>query len=364
MAAPLLTFGHGTLDRAGLAALLEGAGIELVVDVRRFPGSRANAVAARGEVPALLADLGVGYRWDERLGGRRHLSASEDAASPDTWWRVAAFRAYAAWTRSEEFRAAVPELLADVRGARTAVMCSEAVWWRCHRRLIADVLLLGNGVPVSHLLHSGRLAPHVASEGARLDEELGVVWDGLTGPDAEQHARPGPGPLIRPPLVAITASVPVPDALHGNLHEQDDIGGAGRCREGNASMTELYLVRHGQTEWSSIGRHTSVTDLDLTETGEAQARALRTRLDPADFQLVLSSPRLRARRTAELAGFPDVEVDEDLAEWYYGDFEGLTSDQIREQHPGWRIWFNGCRGGESADQVRARLTRVVARVRA
>ncbi|SDB80010.1 probable phosphoglycerate mutase [Raineyella antarctica] len=130
-------------------------------------------------------------------------------------------------------------------------------------------------------------------------------------------------------------------------------------------MTELYLVRHGQTEWSRTGRHTSITDLDLTETGVAQAEALRTRLNPADFQLVLSSPRLRARRTAELAGFGDhLEVEEDLAEWYYGDFEGLTSDQIRQQHPGWRIWFNGCRGGESADQVRARLTRVVARVRA
>lgn len=129
-------------------------------------------------------------------------------------------------------------------------------------------------------------------------------------------------------------------------------------------MTELYLVRHGQTEWSRSGRYTSVTDLDLTDIGVAQATALRTRLDPADFQLVLSSPRLRARRTAELAGFGDVEVDEDLAEWYYGDFEGLTTAQIRAQDPGWRIWFNGCPSGESADHVRARLTRVVARVRA
>lgn len=129
-------------------------------------------------------------------------------------------------------------------------------------------------------------------------------------------------------------------------------------------MTLLYLVRHGQTEWSRSGRHTSVTDLDLTETGVEQAKALRARLDPADFQLVLTSPRLRARRTAELAGFGDAEVDDDLAEWFYGDFEGLTSPEIREQHPGWRIWFNGARGGESADEVRARLTRVVARVRA
>ncbi len=128
-------------------------------------------------------------------------------------------------------------------------------------------------------------------------------------------------------------------------------------------MTELYLVRHGQTEWSANGRHTSVTDLDLTERGVEQATSLHTRLNPADFGLVLSSPRLRARRTAELAGFDNVEIDEDLAEWFYGDLEGLTSKQIREVHHGWRIWFNGCPGGESADQVRARLTRVMTRVR-
>ncbi|MDQ7992166.1 MAG: histidine phosphatase family protein [Propionicimonas sp.] len=128
-------------------------------------------------------------------------------------------------------------------------------------------------------------------------------------------------------------------------------------------MTLLYLVRHGQTEWSQSGRHTSVTDLDLTPSGVEQAGALRAHLDPADFGLVLSSPRLRARRTAELAGFTDYEVDDDLVEWDYGEFEGLTSVEIRERWPGWRIWFNGCPSGESADQVRARLTRVVARVR-
>lgn len=128
-------------------------------------------------------------------------------------------------------------------------------------------------------------------------------------------------------------------------------------------MTLLYLVRHGETEWSSNGRHTSTTDLDLTPHGVEQAMSLRARLDPADFDLVLASPRLRAQRTAALAGFEDVETEPDLAEWHYGDYEGLTSPQIRELHHGWRIWFNGCPGGESADQVRARLTRVVARVR-
>lgn len=128
-------------------------------------------------------------------------------------------------------------------------------------------------------------------------------------------------------------------------------------------MTDLYLVRHGETEWSKSGQHTSVTDLDLTDYGVEQALGLRSRLSPADFDLVLSSPRLRAKRTAELAGFDNYEIDEDLAEWHYGDFEGMTSNQIREQMPGWRIWFNGCPTGESADEVRARLTRVVKRVR-
>jgi len=129
-------------------------------------------------------------------------------------------------------------------------------------------------------------------------------------------------------------------------------------------MTLLYLIRHGETEWSRTGRHTSVTELDLTDRGVEQATALRSRLDPADFDLVLVSPRLRAQRTAQLAGFDRYEVEDDLAEWYYGENEGLTSVQIRARHPGWRIWFNGCQGGESADDVRARLTRVMARVRA
>lgn len=128
-------------------------------------------------------------------------------------------------------------------------------------------------------------------------------------------------------------------------------------------MTILYLVRHGETEWSRDGRHTSVTDLELTDNGVRQARALDDRLDRDDFGLVLSSPRRRARHTAELAGFADYEVDDDLVEWDYGRYEGLTSLQIRERDPGWRIWFNGCPDGESDQHVRARLTRVVARVR-
>lgn len=129
-------------------------------------------------------------------------------------------------------------------------------------------------------------------------------------------------------------------------------------------MTELYLVRHGETEWSRSGRHTSVTDLDLTARGVAEAESLRGKLDRSDFGLVLTSPRLRARRTAQLAGFGDATVDDNLVEWFYGDYEGLTSDEIRARVPGWRIWNHPMPGGETRMQVIARLTTVVERVRA
>ncbi len=130
-------------------------------------------------------------------------------------------------------------------------------------------------------------------------------------------------------------------------------------------MTSITLVRHGETEWSRAQRHTSVTDLDLTERGVAQVETLRARLDPDMFDLVLCSPRLRARRTALLAGFPAgrLEVDPDLAEWHYGAYEGRTGAQIREELPGWRIWDDTPPpGGENGTQVRERLGRVIERV--
>ncbi len=126
---------------------------------------------------------------------------------------------------------------------------------------------------------------------------------------------------------------------------------------------ELWVVRHGETEWSRDGRHTSTTDLPLTDTGEAAATALAPRLAEVDFDLVLTSPRQRARRTAELAGFAGAEVDDDLAEWAYGDYEGVTTPEIRETVPGWTVWTHPSPGGESADEVSTRLDRVVDRVR-
>jgi broad specificity phosphatase PhoE len=116
-------------------------------------------------------------------------------------------------------------------------------------------------------------------------------------------------------------------------------------------MSELYLVRHGETEWSRVGRHTSVTDLPLTEVGEQQARRLLGHLRPEDFQLILSSPRRRARETAELAGFGgpyEPQVTEDLVEWYYGDYEGKTTAEINESVPDWTIWTHPVPNGETA----------------
>lgn len=180
MTLALTTFGHGRAARDELAALLRKARLQHVVDVRRFPGSRHNVAAARGHIEVLARELGLGYKWDERLGGRRALSRAEDAASPDTWWRVKAFRAYAAWTRSDEFRAGMLELIAGLASRRTVVMCSESVWWRCHRRIIADVAVATRGVRVVHLMHDGRLVAHELSGGARLNEQGDVVWDGAT----------------------------------------------------------------------------------------------------------------------------------------------------------------------------------------
>ncbi|WP_229074603.1 histidine phosphatase family protein [Actinoplanes sp. DH11] len=128
-------------------------------------------------------------------------------------------------------------------------------------------------------------------------------------------------------------------------------------------MGEIVLVRHGQTEWSANGRHTSYTDLELTAEGERQARVVADRLAGRSFAAVLSSPRKRALRTAELAGLAVTEVTEDLAEWNYGEYEGITTKKIRETRPDWSLWTDGCPGGESPEQIGARLDRVLAKAR-
>jgi broad specificity phosphatase PhoE len=127
---------------------------------------------------------------------------------------------------------------------------------------------------------------------------------------------------------------------------------------------EVWLVRHGETEWSKAGRHTSVTDLPLTAVGEDIARQVGERLAGEEFALVLTSPRLRARRTAELIGHADATVDDDIVEWAYGDYEGITNAEIRERVPGWTLWTHPVPGGETPEQVTERLDRAIARVRA
>jgi uncharacterized protein (DUF488 family) len=171
---PLLTVGHGPQDRARLGARLTGAGIDSLVDIRRFPGSRSNPDVAREALAEWLPAAGIGYRWEPRLGGRRSLPPGEPVA--DDWWTVAQFAAYAAHTRTAEFTAALDQVLAEASEATVAVMCSESVWWRCHRRLVADVAVLGRGVPVAHLMPDGRLPPHRPSEGAVLGDDGEVRW--------------------------------------------------------------------------------------------------------------------------------------------------------------------------------------------
>jgi probable phosphoglycerate mutase len=125
---------------------------------------------------------------------------------------------------------------------------------------------------------------------------------------------------------------------------------------------DIWLVRHGATEWSANGRHTGRTDIPLTAEGQAKAAALDRALDRQRFSLVLTSPLQRARETARLAGFADAVVDDDLREWDYGDYEGLTSEQIHETDVGWTIFTGEVPGGETAEQVGARAERVLDRV--
>jgi probable phosphoglycerate mutase len=130
-------------------------------------------------------------------------------------------------------------------------------------------------------------------------------------------------------------------------------------------LPSVYLARHGETAWTLSHQHTGRSDIPLTERGEANARSLGERLRGVDFQKVLSSPLVRARRTCELAGFLDrAVVDEDLTEWDYGDYDGLTSVEIRRKHPDWMLFRDGCPRGESVEQVGARALRVIERLRA
>lgn len=170
----LTTVGHGALDKEALSSLLRTANIEALVDIRRYPNSRHNPDVEAGAIQTWARAAQIGYRWEERLGGRRRLPADTEPA--DTWWRVEQFAAYAAYTRTESFAKAMAELLEQASTKPTAIMCSESVWWRCHRRLVADVATVRFDTAVSHLMHDGTLVAHVPAEGARLRADGQVVW--------------------------------------------------------------------------------------------------------------------------------------------------------------------------------------------
>jgi len=164
----LLTLGHGTLPQDQLAALLQAADVTRLVDIRIAPGSRRNPHLARAELEVWLPTAGVDYRWERRLGGFRKLPAD----SPDAGLRNDSFRAYAAHMRTADFAAAIDDLLDEVDATPadmgTAVMCSETLWWRCHRRLVADHVVLVRARQVGHLLPDGRIDPHRPTDTATL----------------------------------------------------------------------------------------------------------------------------------------------------------------------------------------------------
>ena len=172
----LMTVGHGTASEEELLSTLRSAGVTTVVDIRRFPGSARHPQMSRDAMARWLPAAGTGYRWEPALGGRRRLPAG--TASADTWWTVEAFRAYAAWTRTPEFADALAGVLSQAAVEVVAVLCSETLWWRCHRRLVADVAVLVHGVPVRHVLPPATVRAHPVAAGARLTPERSVVWDG------------------------------------------------------------------------------------------------------------------------------------------------------------------------------------------
>ncbi|MDQ3762381.1 MAG: DUF488 domain-containing protein [Actinomycetota bacterium] len=171
---PLFTLGHGTADRHRLLELLRTAGIRELVDVRTAPGSRRNPDMARDEMACWLPDHGVGYRWERRLGGWRKLPPD----SPDTGLRNRSFAGYAAHMRTPDFLDAVRNLLDGASDRATTVLCSESVWWRCHRRMIADFAVLSAQMPVLHLMHDGRVYQHRPTDVARVRVDGLLVYDG------------------------------------------------------------------------------------------------------------------------------------------------------------------------------------------
>ncbi|HXD24197.1 MAG TPA: DUF488 domain-containing protein [Gemmatimonadaceae bacterium] len=162
----VFTIGHSTRTLPEFVVLLQESSVTLLVDIRSIPRSRATPQFNGDTFPAELAAAGIAYRHLTALGGRRHHRKGAPP-SPNTFWKVAAFRNYADYAESAEFRAGLEELLQLASGARCAIMCAEAVWWRCHRRIVADYLL-SRGVDVKHIMGPGKAVDAALTEGARL----------------------------------------------------------------------------------------------------------------------------------------------------------------------------------------------------
>jgi uncharacterized protein (DUF488 family) len=169
----LLTYGHGTESAERTVATLAGACAASLVDIRTAPGSRRNPQFARAAMEEWLPGAGIAYRWEKRMGGFRRPSAG----NPDVAWREDMFRGYAEHMRSADFREAIDAVLAEAESRQVAVMCSESLWWRCHRRLVADFAAAARGTDVRHLMHDGRTEPHRLSPGLRLRADGLLVYD-------------------------------------------------------------------------------------------------------------------------------------------------------------------------------------------
>lgn len=174
----IITFGHGTAGDVELAALVRGAGIRRVVDVRSVPKSRAHPHVWAERMAIWVPDLaGASYEWRPELGGFRKTGPD----SPNLALRHPAFRGYADYMQTPQFAAALDALLKEGAKTSTAVMCSETLWWRCHRRLIADALVLLHDVDVAHLMHTGVLQPHPLTPGVRVLPNGVLQYDALEG---------------------------------------------------------------------------------------------------------------------------------------------------------------------------------------
>ena len=178
----IYTIGHSTRTIEEFIGLLREHGIGLLVDVRRFPGSRRHPQFGSVTLAASLQEAGIGYAHAEPLGGRRSSEAGE--ASPNTAWRNDAFRAYADYMATPPFRAALGRLIELAEARTTVIMCAEAVPWRCHRRLITDALL-ARGVPVADIIGPGEATPARLSEHARIQPDGAVIYPAAPGVQAE-----------------------------------------------------------------------------------------------------------------------------------------------------------------------------------